>query len=224
MATSKKKPDPDPQLAQLVELARGPGVQVPLDDLRDPPGRNPNQMPVGEFESLVRAIAEYGFLQPCLARRVAGGIEIIDGIHRSLAARRAGLTSVACVVLPSCTDEQARLLRIAMNRLRGALDYGVVTDEFRWLSEQGVGLELLTMTGFDAGEIQALLDSTLGAQLENGPAPTPDDTPAPRRYAVKVELASREQRDRAIDQLLRLGGGDAAQGLLVALERAGGGA
>ena len=83
---------------------------------------NPNKMEPEQLSMLAEAIRRKGFLQPILVRRVEGQYEIIDGHHRTRAAREVGLTEIPCLVATNCSDEDAAALRIGMNRFRGELD------------------------------------------------------------------------------------------------------
>ena len=140
-------------------------VSIPVAHLREAPG-NPNKMPDEQFEKLKAAIKLYGFEQPVLVRPIgnenatdkhSGTYEIVDGVHRKQAADALGMKEIPCVVNRSITDEQARALRISMNRLRGELDLASVASEFRLLSDAGWDMSALETTGFSGDEVAALM-------------------------------------------------------------------
>jgi DNA modification methylase len=100
---------------------------VAIDDLRPDPA-NPRRISDAELESLTRSIREYGLIHPIIARR--DDKTVIGGHQRLLAARRLGLKTVP-VIYVDLTQEQARVLNLALNKL--------------------------TLTGFDEGELDKLL-------------------------------------------------------------------
>lgn len=79
---------------QLLELRH-----VPVDAIQ----RNPYQ-PRKEFDAealteLAASVREHGILQPLLVREIDGGMQLVAGERRWLAAKKAGLTSVPCRVV-----------------------------------------------------------------------------------------------------------------------------
>ena len=73
--------------------------QVPVDAIQ----RNPYQ-PRKEFDAealteLAASVREHGILQPLLVREIDGGMQLVAGERRWLAAKKAGLTSVPCRVV-----------------------------------------------------------------------------------------------------------------------------
>src|SRR5438105_449139 len=92
--------------------------QVAIDDLR-PDTANPRKISATELEALTRSVREWGFVQPVLVRREDK--TVIGGHQRLLAARRLGMTTVP-VIFVDITQDQARLLNIALNRISGDWD------------------------------------------------------------------------------------------------------
>lgn len=131
-------------------------VMLPLAEVHDPI-KNPNHMPADRYALLVKAIAKSGFLQPVLVRQEADGYRIVDGFHRCKAARELGLTEVSAVVVAD-DEAAAAVLQVGMNRLRGELNLAEVADLFVDLAQEGYGIEDLTVTGFTADEIDALME------------------------------------------------------------------
>lgn len=109
-------------------------------------------------------------MQPILAREVEGGLEIVDGHHRTRAVQElnaeapegwTALTSIPIVQI-KCSEQEAARLAIAMNRLRGDLDLSEVGATFAALLDSGVDMALLEATGFTTEEMDALLESARG--------------------------------------------------------------
>jgi hypothetical protein len=92
--------------------------QVQLELLRPDPA-NPRRISEDELDALERSLRQFGFVQPVLARREDR--TVIGGHQRLVAARRLGLTSVPVTWL-DVTVEQARLLRLALNKISGSWD------------------------------------------------------------------------------------------------------
>jgi DNA modification methylase len=104
---------------------------------------------------LTRAISSFGFTVPILISQEG---QILDGHIRVEAARALGLTEVPCVVVDHLTEDERRLLSIAVNRLqeKGAWDIGQLKLEFESLVELDVPLDA---TGFELPEIDVVLTS-----------------------------------------------------------------
>lgn len=128
-------------------------VEVPIDELRPDPA-NPRRISDQQLEALTRSLREYGFVQPVLARREDK--TVIGGHQRLLAARRLGYKTVPTVFL-DLTQEQARLLNLALNRISGDWDQELLA---RLLADlQPVEALDLTLSGFTQDELDKLLRS-----------------------------------------------------------------
>jgi DNA modification methylase len=125
--------------------------EVPIDSLRPDPA-NPRRIAERELEALTRSISEFGLVDPVLARRETR--VVIGGHQRLLAARKLGLETVP-VILLDLTEEKARLLNIALNRIGGEFDTELLGQ---LLASLGEAPDLdLTLSGFDSKEIDDLL-------------------------------------------------------------------
>ena len=122
---------------------------VPIDQLRADPG-NPRRIGEAELEALTRSIREFGFVDPVIARREDR--TVIGGHQRVVAGRREGLKEVLVIFL-DLTDEQARLLGLALNRISGEWDETLLAD-LEAVPDVDVGL-----SGFTEDEIRKLLRS-----------------------------------------------------------------
>lgn len=126
---------------------------VPIDELLPDPA-NPRRISDRELEALTRSLREYGFVQPILARRETK--TVIGGHQRLLAARRLGLKEVPVIWL-DISQERARALNVALNKISGEFDKELLA---RLLADLQTVPDLdLTLTGFDEGEIGKLLKS-----------------------------------------------------------------
>ena len=124
---------------------------VPVSQLRPWP-ENPRLMSAAEMHKLVRSIETFGLVEPLVVRRSDN--LVIGGHQRLDAAKALGLTKVP-VVFVDVTEEKAKALNLALNRIQGEWDLpklGELLDELRELPDFDV-----TLTGFDSGEIDDLL-------------------------------------------------------------------
>ena len=119
-----------------------------------PDPANPRRISDAELEALTRSVREYGFVAPVIAR--CEDRTVIAGHQRLIAARKLGLKEVPVIFL-DLTQEQARLLNVALNKISGSFDQELLA---RLLADlQAVPEVDLTLTGFDGDEIAKLLRS-----------------------------------------------------------------
>ena len=105
-------------------------------------------------DKIAAAIREFGFRVPILAK--SDGL-VIDGHLRLKAARKLGLETVPVCLADDLTDNQIKAFRISINKMADLAEWD---DELLKL-ELGDLADLdfdLGLTGFDPGEIDALLD------------------------------------------------------------------
>jgi ParB-like chromosome segregation protein Spo0J len=126
-------------------------VPVPIDDLRPDPA-NPRKISNTELDALTRSLREFGFVQPVLARH--HDKIVIGGHQRLVAARRLGWKTVPVIFL-DLTDEQARLLNLALNRISGEWDEQLLS---RLLADlKALPAVDLSLAGFSDEELKKLL-------------------------------------------------------------------
>ena len=128
-------------------------THLPIGDLRPDPA-NPRRISDEELESLTRSIREFGLIGPIIARREHK--VVIGGHQRLLAARKLGLKQVP-VVLVDLSEEPARLLNLALNRISGTWGQELLA---RLLSDLNAVPDVdLTLSGFSEDELQKHLES-----------------------------------------------------------------
>ena len=126
---------------------------IEIGNLKPDPA-NPRRISDQELEALTRSIREFGLVDPIIARHEDK--MVIGGHQRLLAARRLGYKAVP-VVFVDLSQEQARLLNIALNKISGSFDQELLA---RLLSELNEIPELdLTLSGFEEDELKNLLKS-----------------------------------------------------------------
>ncbi len=191
-----------------------------IEELHEPK-TNPNQMGVEEFEALRAGIREKGFFQPPLARRSKEGWEIIDGVHRVRAAKAEGVAELFTVCLEECDDATARLLQVALNKVRGQLNLTAVAATVRELVEADIQLPELALMGFSEDEMRAMLEATEVVDAEDVLAASAgvfgDEEPpaaAPKPFILELTFATSAELRKVKRVLKKAGSGDHAAGLI----------
>lgn len=129
-------------------------VYVPVSEL-NPAIWNPREeMPPYEFEALKKSIKEFGVADPIIVRKADNSI--IGGHQRVEAALEMGIEKVP-VVYADITEDQAKMLNLALNRISSKDDKDKLTALFVYLSNLGLDL---SSTGYETEEISQLLDFT----------------------------------------------------------------
>jgi DNA modification methylase len=120
-------------------------------------------MPTAEADKLRRSIETFGLVDPLIVRRADH--TVIGGHQRLEAAKALGLKTVP-VVYVDLSQQEAKALNIALNKIQGEWDpakLGDLLEELRDLPDMDE-----TLTGFDGREMDQLL-----ADLERQQLPEP---------------------------------------------------
>lgn len=122
------------------------GTSIPIPptiivdvELLEPDPDNPNEEDAETFTELVENIRQHGFIEPIVAWRPEGygdRLRIVGGEHRWRAAQFLDLPQVPVVVLPVESLEEASILLIRMNAIRGKLNPFKFTKMFNALRKQ----------------------------------------------------------------------------------------
>lgn len=171
---------------------------IPLDRLDDHPD-NANHMPEPLLAKLI-AHLRGGGRYPALIVRPHGHDargarhQILDGHHRAEALRRLGQTLARCEVWP-VDDEQAALLLLTLNRLRGSDDPARRGRLLESLSASTGLASLARRVPESAAQIRRLVALT---KPPPPPAPPPDPSRLPQAVTFFLTPA---QRDRLVARL-----------------------
>jgi ParB family chromosome partitioning protein len=187
---------------------------IAIDRLVPHPG-NANQMAAADLDKLGAHIARSGrypalIVRPHPAR--ADHYELLDGHHRLLALRRLGHTQAVCDIWEA-DDEQAAMLLLTLNRLRGRDDpylRGALLDR---LADSLDMKDLLRLVPDDAARVQRLIESN------HPPAPeslAPPEDPHLMPQAVTFFLTG-PQRERLLAKLRAIAR-DRSAALIAALD------
>ena len=185
-------------------------THLPIGDLRPDPA-NPRRISDEELESLTRSMREFGLIDPIIARR--DDRVVIGGHQRLIAARKLGLKQVP-VVLVDLSEDQTRLLNLALNRISGTWDQELLA---RLLADLNAIPDVdMTLSGFSEDELQKHLKSLesrekrerletfdLDEAMEaarTAPVAHTGDVMATRRPPGSVRRFHRQWRRGAIDE------------------------
>lgn len=132
-----------------------------------PYARNSRTHSPEQVTQIAASIKEWGFTNPILIDPDGG---IIAGHGRLLAAQQLGLDEVPCIIADGWTEAQKRAYVIADNKLaiNAGWDNEMLAVEFAEL--EGLGFDL-GLTGFSAGEIDALQPVTVAGLTDEDSVP-----------------------------------------------------
>ena len=138
----------------------------PIKDLVLDP-LNPRGMTDTERAELVRSLEQFGFLQPVIAR--GSDRLVIGGNQRIEATRQLGWTEVP-VIWWEGSDQNARALNLALNKIQGSWDEAKLADVLADLAGvdslqealRGFDTTETALAGFDEREVLAALEAKLG--------------------------------------------------------------
>lgn len=160
-------------------LARYEHTWVPLASLRGY-GQNSRTHSEEQVAQISASIREFGFTNPVLVDEAGG---VIAGHGRVLAAAKLGLQEVPVVRLAGLSEQQRRAYVIADNQLamNAGWDEALLGSELRELQLADFDLSLL---GFDADALGALLDAPSGSEGGGDGAGAEDSVPELQAVAV----------------------------------------
>jgi hypothetical protein len=127
---------------------------LPIADLRPYEG-NPRKHPARQIRKIEKSLRRFGFLNPIM---INAENQILAGHGRLDAARQIGCAEVPVVRVDHLSEDEQRAYRLADNRLAedGAWDDGLLRIEIDALLKIDFDPDL---TGFEAGEIDVLMDA-----------------------------------------------------------------
>jgi hypothetical protein len=186
----------------MSEVVQHETVGVPVERLKLA-AYNPRIMPPEEMERLKHSLSEFGFVEPCVVR--AEDLLVIGG-HQRVAAYRAlgGKGTVPCTLVKGLSDERAKLLNVALNRIGGEWDYVKLSELLKGLDS--LDMDELLLTGFGQKEIEDIL--ALAGEDHAGKEKSPgslDDELAAIIRRFEFEVATQEEADLCRDILRQHG-------------------
>lgn len=128
-------------------------ASMPLDELKIP-NRQLRRYAKSQIRKIGRSIERFGFVNPILIDR---NNNVIAGVARIQAARELGLTEAPVVRVEHLSEQEARLYRLADNRLAEEAEWNIpeLQQEFNEL----IILDLdITLAGFETPEIDLIFE------------------------------------------------------------------
>lgn len=105
-----------------------------------------------EYEKLKRSIAEFGYVEPIIWNKTTGNV--VGGHQRLKVLLDLGVTEIDCVIV-ELDDKREKALNLALNKIQGDWDE---TKLASLMAEFDASIFDVSLTGFDADEVDALLN------------------------------------------------------------------
>lgn len=123
-----------------------------------------------QVKQVARSMAAFGCCQPVL---IDSSGRIVDGHIRWEAAESLGIDRVPCIIIDHLTEDEIRLLRLALYRLaeNGEWDFEQLQLEVSDLGDLNLDLEL---TGFSDFELDLLIQEPVEVGASDNEAPEPE--------------------------------------------------
>jgi len=211
--------------AQAPTKPEGEVREIPLDRLRPNPDQPRRSFDEAALNELADSIRAQGLIQPLLVRPMpgeAGAYQIVVGERRFVAAGRAGLASVPCIVR-SLDDREVFILSVAENVAREDLNPVDEAAAYRRMLDEGYAAnqgEIADLIGVHRTRVSRKLkllslDPRIQDHVRSQPPGTislthleelsrlkaGDDQYLLFRTAIKHGLSTRELRSRIDDML-----------------------
>ena len=119
-----------------------------------------------EYEKLKRSIEQFGYVEPVIWNKSTG--RVVGGHQRLKILKEMGFKELDCVII-ELTPEKEKALNVALNKISGGWDKDKLALLITDLQAEDFDVSL---TGFDPGEIDDLLDVGKGAKDDDF---NPDD-------------------------------------------------
>jgi ParB-like chromosome segregation protein Spo0J len=105
-----------------------------------------------EYEKLKRSIAEFGYVEPIIWNKTTGNV--VGGHQRLKVLLDLGQTEIDCVIV-ELDDKREKALNLALNKIQGDWDEAKLAS---LMAEFDASTFDVSLTGFDADEVDALLN------------------------------------------------------------------
>ncbi len=139
-----------------------------------PRERTPRTHSKKQIRQIADSITAFGWTNPILTD---GDDRVVAGHGRLAAAKLLGIDSVPTICRSDMTEAQLRAYAIADNRLaeNAGWDPALLAIELSYIADLDVSFDL-TLTGFDLGDIELMLDGETAANDRDDIVPEPDST------------------------------------------------
>jgi hypothetical protein len=119
---------------------------------------NYNEMSVEMVEKEAEAFRRFGVIRSILVRRVGKNYIIIDGEHRYKILRDAGVAKIQVRDLGVITDEEAKVLTMALDEIKGQPDFIKAAELFAGIKTYTLE-EISTFLPYKPVELQTMIDA-----------------------------------------------------------------
>lgn len=161
---------------------------------------NPRIMPDSEMRNLMASLRSYGFVQPIVVRKedglILGGHQRIEAMKRIVAEDKGPKDpSIPVMYVAGLTDDKAKLLNVALNRIHGEWDYAKLGDLFQSIQPEANGE--FGVSGFNSREIDDIINLT-SADAAKLPSNDIDIDAELAAEARKFDIAAPNDEDAAV--------------------------
>lgn len=122
-----------------------------------------------EFEKLKRSIQEFGLVEPIILNKRTGNV--VGGHQRLSVLRHLGYNETDCVIV-DLDDAKEKTLNIALNKISGQWDDELLSALLKDIEKSEFDVSL---TGFDAAEIESMFDDEDDIIEDEPPEPEDDN-------------------------------------------------
>jgi len=122
-----------------------------------------------EFEKLKRSIQEFGLVEPIVLNKRTGNV--VGGHQRLSVLKHLGYSETDCVIV-DLDDAKEKTLNIALNKISGRWDDELLSALLKDIEKSGFDVSL---TGFDAAEIESMFDDEDDIIEDEPPEPEDDN-------------------------------------------------
>jgi len=122
-----------------------------------------------EFEKLKRSIEEFGLVEPIILNKRTGNV--VGGHQRLSVLKYLGYTETDCVIV-DLDETKEKALNVALNKISGEWDDGLLSALLKDIENSGFDVSL---TGFDAVEIESMFDDEDNIIEDEPPEPEDDN-------------------------------------------------
>ncbi|MFH7835182.1 MAG: ParB/RepB/Spo0J family partition protein [Candidatus Aenigmatarchaeota archaeon] len=163
-------------------------VELDLDIIENDES-NPNVMTESEEKRLEYSFEKFGFLQPVVVAKLGDRYIYADGEHRAKIYKKFGRKTIPAIIVEVQNDAERRLIRQAMNKIRGVHNPQLDIQEFKFIEEQGFKEDLIRILDINDLEItNKLEDINIIITSENN-----------KRYNLTFHFDNKEDRDKAYE-------------------------
>ena len=130
-------------------------LKMPLEKLRAAAYNPRKDLKPGdaEYEKLKKSMQEFGYVEPIIWNKQTGNV--VGGHQRLKILKEMGEIEIECVIV-DIDAQKEKALNIALNKISGEWDEGLLSNLLHELEDSGYDLEF---TGFDLAEVKELFGS-----------------------------------------------------------------